>query len=494
MSRGPRHNVAIFDTWEPDEEHRCCCRDTKVVELDFDVAHWPRSSSDESATAFILRLEEMNQFAVEERIQSRNRNLARVQLAKEHPNTVHLDVHYTCCADPSLRNALEELVKVDGRHWCSFTMMGINGLGDFYSAPAMTESLYSFFVALRAFRVLNLHSCTLNRGHGLECILKAIPYLSKLKVLRLEGWQMDRISVNTLLESLQFQRSQTIRYLSLRSNLFLGEGSFAALAGNLKKVPQLSVLNVSYCSLCDNDVISLVEALKVHPSVDRVHLGGNSCHSERSVEALSNWIKQPTCRLRDINLRSLWVGFTEEGLYQRFVDLMPLFEALAENRSICNLSLSENYLEDQEILKLSHALQSRQTEKLQSLDVGDNPFKQTGAEDLLNLVKNVPTLCRIRFENHFMHYCVAELVKVLAEANHYDKVLINKPVHVALPSWPNALAKIQKQQLKEETSLDSSRATTHLFRLLRSPTGPFGHELSVRIAMQSSEQKTLKKV
>jgi Ran GTPase-activating protein (RanGAP) involved in mRNA processing and transport len=366
-------------------------------------------------------------------------------------------------------------------------MLGINGMEDFYATSAVTENLHSFFTTLRDFQVLNLHSCILNRGHGLECILKSIPNFSRLEALRLEGWQMDRITVEALVDSLRLQYTKSIKYLSLRSNLFIGEDSFAVATECLQHIPHLETLNISYCSLGDDAVVLLIERLQLHPKMTRVHLGGNFCHSQRSVDAISNWIQHPSCNLQDLNLRSLWVGFTEEGLVQRFVDLVPLFQALSENGSICNLSLSENYLEDKEVLQLSKALLSRQKQDLRCLDVGDNPFEQKGAECLIDLVSNTRSLHHIRFENHYMQFQSGEFIKLLVEFNYYDKVLVDKSAHIPLSLWPKALAKVQEQQNQEENALGESRVPNHLFRLLRSSTGPFGHELSLQIALHSSK-------
>jgi Ran GTPase-activating protein (RanGAP) involved in mRNA processing and transport len=269
----------------------------------------------------------------------------------------------------------------------------------------------------------------------------------------------------------------------MRSCLFLGESAFAEITNGLQYIPQLKTLNLSYCSLGDTDIIPLVRSVRYHSNIECVHLGGNFCHTPKSVDVIADWINDPACKLRDINLRGLWVGFNQGGLLQRFVNLAPVFYALGNNSSIHDLTMSENYLEDNEVRQLVDALLSNLPKrKLQYLDVGDNPFEENGAKALENLVRRVKTLRAIRFENHFMTYQCSELVKLLAEFNHYDKLLVKNPVDVSLSVWPHAFARIQ--DFVTENNLQSDRtAPNHLFRLLRSSTGPYGHELSLRIAM-----------
>jgi hypothetical protein len=478
---GSRRNVAVFDKWHADDNH---CQHSKPEELHFDVSYWPPPSE---FKCYTLRLEELTHYEIQERINARIRNMKRIQCAQQRKDIVHLNMHYTCCIDQVQRDAVEALVQQDDREWCVFTMVGINGVGDFYSCPnATSEALFTLFMALQNFHVLNLHSSTWNRGHGLENILKAVPYFSKLKVLRLEGWQMDRVSVTTLMESLRFQHRKSVSCLSMRSCRFVGEGTFMHVVDGLQHVTNLKTMNVSYCNLDDSIIVPLANALQQHPSIINVHLGGNCCRSAESVQTIASWIRQPACQLLDLNLRSLWTGFSDEGLLQRFVDIAPIFDAISENQSIVRLSISENYLDNNDIAMLAHSLGTRPTENLRFLDVGDNPFGEKGARILLSLVQNLRSIQAIRFENHFMHYNCSELVKLLAEFNTFHPSLLDPTVNVSLALWPHALEKVQRKSDDEDDYHSTQhRAANHLFRLLRSATGQHGHELGVRIAIHN---------
>jgi hypothetical protein len=179
-----------------------------------------------------------------------------------------------------------------------------------------------------------------------------------------------------------------------------------------------------------------------------------------------------------LNLRALWIGFSEEGLLQRVVDLSILFESLAVNVSLQNLTLSENYIEDEGMRKLAKAFRNNTT--LSYLDLGDNPFQEEGAEDLLSLVRGCPAIESVRFENHYMMYRCADEIKTLVRFNYVDRRLLRKPIDIPMSLWPYALSRVQEGC--GERFYSHATAPDVLFRLLRAPTGDFGLPLSFRIA------------
>jgi hypothetical protein len=453
--------------------------------LQFDVANWPPY---DVVKRYKLCLEDTTHYDVTAGLRSKERNLSRIEKAKSRPDIAHMEVQYCCCIDHDQRVAIESLLQYDGREWVSFTMTGINGIEDLYAdATAAEQYLYSFFLRLTTVKVLNLYSCISNRGHGLETILKAIPNFDQLKELRIEGWQMDGVSIRALAESLQFQHMKSISLLSLRSCLFLGEGAFNEMITAIHNVPNLEHVNVSYCNLGDNEIISLVNSLRAHPSINTVHLEGNFCGSQLSVSSIADWIKDPACNLHSLNTRGLWIGFSEEGLVQRYVNLMPIFDALSMNLNLRSFTISENYLEDNDVIQLAVALLESPDRKLTSLDVGDNPFQEAGARSLLEVVQTVRTLRFVRFENNFLQYSCADHLKLLAEFNRYDPLLLDNSAHIPMPLWSLALSRIQEQHSVNYFPDDTTRSMNILYRMLQSSTGPFGQQLLLRIAMLGTE-------
>mmetsp|Transcript_7256 Transcript_7256/g.15519 ORF Transcript_7256/g.15519 Transcript_7256/m.15519 type:complete len:476 (+) Transcript_7256:368-1795(+) len=454
--------------------------------LDYDITNW---SSPEDHIAYSLMLEGMIHSDTEERNRSRKRNLIRLEKAKKRRDILNLIIHYSCCIDTPQLEAIENLVTNDNRNWESFTMVGINDFGDFYSPQASSVEIQFLFQALKKIRLLDLQSCILHRGHGLEMMLKQISSFTSLTELRLQGWQIDRISASTLIRSLQEHNGKTIRTLSMRSCRFLGENTFFEIVRGLKCIDHLKTLEVSCCNLGDNGIILLIESIKTHPSIECVNLERNHCRTQASVSTIAKWIVESQCKVRALNVRALWTGFSEEGLEQRFVDPVPLFTAVAQSSSLRNLIVSENYLENDEIQHLTQSLLSRrESSNLYTLDAGANPFDEAGAKMLLKLVRNLQTLKNIIVENSFLQYKCTELIKIQAEINYFN-AFMGKNLDIPLSLWPHALARIQKGTLNRMPNNYFERSTNHTYRLLRATTGSYGKQLSHRIALRNTVAK-----
>jgi hypothetical protein len=461
--------MTVADLWHADDDSYSC------EALSHDIACWP--SQKESGK--LLRLEAMTQFHVHDRKQARERNLTRLELAQQYSSIQHLEVHHSCCTDLSTCRALQ-LLLAENREWISFTLKGINSLDHraFYNhRSTCLNTLCDLFSALVSFQVINLHSCSVqHRGHGLEDIFKALP--QELKDLRLHGWQMDLISMQSLVQSLA--EHQSIKLLSLKSCLFLGEETFETLVECISNsMPNLHTVNLSYCSLRDNDIMHLVEKLFAQNQIQNLHLGGNHCTALDSVMLISNWLSSELCSLIDLNLRALWVGFSEEGLMQRFVSFEHLWQSLQVNSSLECLGLSENCLETSDIKALCHVLIGHPT--LLHLDVGDNPFSEGGAIFLQD--KLASRMESIRFENQYIDYKCAPILQFQPRLNYANKRLFNSGSEIPLKVWPRALLRIQ-QEFKGLLSPGIDFSPDIIFLMLHRTSGQFGHSLSYRIATQ----------
>lgn len=465
----------FYDKWSADDGYS-----VQGEELDIDVADWPTAQND---THLTLRLEELTHYEISARVAARERNLKRLSAAKSRPDVAHLEIHYTCCVDNIQRKALEDLFLCDGRSWLSVTVQGINGFGDLYAKPTSLESMPSLFLAMKNVKILNLHSCTLNRGHGLDEILRTIPFLQSLKELRLIGWQMDGVSILTLIECLGAQESQLVSLLSLRSCHFLGEETFRKLVEGLGSIDQLKTLNLSYCDLVDHHLVYLMKSLKGCSSLEHLHIGGNECSTTGSVAVLSDLIQHERCMIKDLNLHGLWLGFSEEGLLQRTVDISDLFQAMAKNSSLQRLTLSENYLENGDISLMTKALQQKKS-GIKFLDIADNPFGEEGAKAILQMTRNCPTLESIRFENHFMNYKCTEAIRTYTRFNYVENRLLRPEDPIPLFLWPTILSSVQRRC--GDRYCTDGEASDVLLRLLRSPVGETSLPLNFSLATNMS--------
>lgn len=462
--------MVVYDEWEAENGGYA-----QGEEVGNNVADWPAPTQGKSLT---LRLGEVAPFDVEKKRQGQARDVIRLQAAQARADVTHLEVHYTC-VDKLVISALVELLTCDQREWQSFTLQGVNEMGDFFASPIAMEDFGPVFEALRNVKSLNIYSCFLNRGHGLEGILKRIQNMPQLSELRLRGWQIDRKAMQELLNSLQTRKGNTFKLLSLRSCYFAGNDTFEGLVDGLKDVCHLQTLNLSYCELGDREVSYLASALGAFSLLQCLHIGGNECMSMNSVDKLASWIRC-TKTLRDLNVRGLWIGFSH-GQVQRLVDLSSFFDSLRENSSLRVLTLSENYLTSIDLKKLAAALEGNPT--LKALDLSHNHFEEEGANALLQIVQRCPSLEVVRFENHLCRYRCNDEIKMHAHFNWVNHRLL-QPKDIIPAIWSNALARVQEKCDERHHAKDCLPDV--LFRLLGSPSGKSGTPLVVHAAMSMS--------
>ena len=461
--------MAVYDDWE--DAIGCHIQGEEIRK---DVHDWP-STGQKHVT---LRLGELARFDLAERNQLGWRNVERLRAAKQQRDITHVEVHYTCI-DEILIEVLVELLTCDQRDWQSFTISGVNDVGDHYGPAVSLEDFAPLLIALGKVKALNVYSCTRNRGHGLEAIMKGIPSMHQLVELRLHGWQIDQVSANALIKGIQKQDSETLNLLSVRSGCFLDNSAFKTFVDGLSSMGHLKILNLSYCNLGDYEITYFINAMQEHSTLECLHIGGNDCMSLESVDAVSSWIRRSNT-LRDLNLRALWICFTG-GLVQRLVDLSNLFLALKDNSSLIKLTLSENYLTCDDVERLEVALQSNDT--LTSLDISNNHFEEKGAQQILRIVRRNSMLEQVRFESQFCRFNCAEGIKLQTQFNWVNRRL-RQLRSLPLSAWPYALAHLGS--VFDEKYHDRNTIVDLFFHILRSPTGEYGLPLAVQVAMVTS--------
>jgi len=291
---------------------------------------------------------------------------------------------------------------------------------------------------------------------------------------------MDRVSTSSLFENIGNSESNSIETLSLKSCCFIGDETVEKLVEGLPQIEKLHTLNLGFCNLQDADIIQLSQQLQSMPSVQNLHIGGNNCLEQESVNSISQWLSDESCQLQDLNVSSLWIGFSEEGLLQRFVDLIPLFRGVAENRSLQSLTLADNHIENIEIKELCYAMKKR--EDLIYLDIAENPFNEIGAEALRDFVQQATSMKGIRFENKYLQYRNTETIKFLVQWNSLSSRLGEGCKSMPLSLWPLAFARFKSDLNNRYDQTDYSADA--IFRLLHTLNGEFGHPLSFRIATQ----------
>jgi len=534
-------------------------RSKRRPELPMDVNEWKTTSSirkmttaknnnnnkknqmmgcddDDDGGGWVLRLEEWTQYDHNIRGDVQRRNIQRLQKAMETyddeegiqekscVNVQHIQLHYSVCLDPLQRRAIIDLLESKER-WGSITMTGMMyGMMDWYSRPITSEEeegMESLFYAFRTVQCLNLYSCQWFRGYGLDILCKFLPNYIHLEELRLHGWQWDRVSFNAFQNSLQQKKkiptttrsSSLFKLLSLQSCTFQAERVIQDMIQCLSTdLPMLETLNVSYCNLSDDDIVCLVEQFQQQQeentmmiNLRHLHLGGNHCTSVTSVNAISEWIKKDTCPLMDINLRALWVAYSEEhGMLERPISLSQLYETLEINTSLKSLNLSENMLDNTDISQLMTSLKRRSI-PLIHLDIGDNPFSsEEVSRSILDFVSNgrtttTPGLKSLRFENPYLTYQDAPLIHFHIRYQWYHHRIQTVPSarfrSPPLSSWPCILSSLANHHHHHHDQDDvvvgpcvnPTSPEDLIYSFLQSTTGTNGHILGYRIAKHSIE-------
>ena len=478
--------MIIFDDWKTGDVDKNM--ESAVQELCFDVSEWPDPATTAGDTRappakpvqYCLRLEDCTHVPIGERIRCHERNFKRLEVAATRVDITHLEIPYASVCPDIIQEKLEFLVRQNDREWSSFSLFNIHRMDDLYARPVDGEKLYLLVSAMKQFKEVHLQGCPASQGHGLDSMLKAIPDFENIKALRLEGWQMDRVAATGLVEAFAWNQHKSITELSLRSCRFQGERTFHQIVEGLSvNAKQLELLNLSFCDLLDQDIIPFIDLMKTHPNLQQLHLGGNTSKSQDTVASIAEWIKDPNCKLTNLNFRALWISYSDDGLLQRLVSFIPLYEALKNNKSIKNFTLSENYLENQDICKLSSALAARPSNTLHHIDVAGNPFQEAGVKSLEIMLHNQKSLVSVHFENDiFPPYQCAASLKFLAQINKVEqKIRLKSSVHTKVQIWPEAFEKVQKTV---DDGLVSSSSV--IFHLLRSTVGPHGKELAMQIA------------
>jgi len=154
---------------------------------------------------------------------------------------------------------------------------------------------------------------------------------------------------------------------------------------------------------------------------------------------------------------------------------------LQENSSIQRLTLSENYLEDADIKKMSESFRTKT--KIKFLDIADNPFSEQGAESVLQLVQECPSIESIRFENHFLTYKCQEAIRTFARFNYAERRLLHQTGNVPLSVFPTIFSNVQTR-CGDRYQTEGERRNM-LFWLLRSPLGKAALPLNFQVAAHS---------
>ena len=154
-----------------------------------------------------------------------------------------------------------------------------------------------------------------------------------------------------------------------------------ALANGLKYNTGIRSLDISCCYMQDEAIAPIVEAMIGHPFLQVLDVSRNLCRT-RALEAMAELVGSEDSRLRTLDLR--------EQSKRKPLNISTLSQALRYNDSLKSLKLSQNQLNDSQVVELVGALKGNNT--LQELDLQFNKITETGIKSLTKLIKELPAL------------------------------------------------------------------------------------------------------
>jgi Ran GTPase-activating protein (RanGAP) involved in mRNA processing and transport len=150
------------------------------------------------------------------------------------------------------------------------------------------------------------------------------------------------------------------------------------LVVGLQNNSSLESLDVGDCKLHDIVIADLIDGIHLHPKLEELNVSNNFC-GRIALERLSRWLRRPDCLLKSVDLKM-----------QRFrLNIVTdLSESLQHNTSLVNLVLSNTSLINEDVISLVDALVENKT--LKNLSISDN--RQVSDAALIHLASKLPKL------------------------------------------------------------------------------------------------------
>jgi hypothetical protein len=313
-----------------------------------------------------------------------------------------------------------------------------------------------------------------------SALSSAMTYNSRLLMINVDIVEgMSREQFAALCDGLQTAGAQ-FEELILKRIVFTDHEVFSELAAALPHNSSLKTLHLIGCDLRDSQIVQLVEALVLHPSIRELSLGHNACGSQ-GMEALGQL-------LTNSKLQVLSLNHQHEGLASK---LQILEGGLRENKFLERLYLSGNDLVDADLVPFAKSLSTCQ--RLEKLDLSHNKIMGSGLEIFASCIPK--SLRRLSlYSNRFNEDGWFHLLRILQEnpqlrqvdchsdsnasktqldINHFrdfnrsGRILLSNGNVVPLSLWPVVLARANN--LFGQDSHARQRRANVIFHLLQGP-------------------------
>jgi hypothetical protein len=254
-----------------------------------------------------------------------------------------------------------------------------------------------------------------------------------------------------------------------------GADAVSHLATGLQNNKTLKRFSFVSWIMSDRDRSRIITALKGHPTLEHLGFDILSAESKKTPESLICLLSLQTCKVWSLHLTG------------EVIDLGLFLERLDRNKSLKRLSLSNCYLDDDDLLNLlrivckienvTHIDLSNNeiskvpvldasifVKKLRCLDLGDNPIIEESDEEdqsaLLRLLMSAPQLGYVASPSTTQHFDLfTPLIKHYLDWNRCGRILATDHENKVLPlsMWPLVFARANEILQKDRDLLQELR-------------------------------------
>ncbi len=310
---------------------------------------------------------------------------------------------------------------------------------------------------------------------GWIAISEGIQALIKLQCLRITTCLYPRC-IQVFSQGLQ-NATSSLHNLDLSWSTFESGDAVEALTLGLRQNTTLQELHCMGCSLNDEHMAWLLEALRDHPTLKCLDLNGNKCGPAASF-ALAELLTS------DTHLQKLDVSFQTSDERMRVPQIV---EGLRNNNSLKILELSNCGLDDADAVLLGQLLCDHPN--ILELYIARNKITDDGISEFAGMLPHITSLRRISlwgnpFGDHgaqaladgmkgnleieemdlFRNFFCSDKITLYTHLNRAGRRLLHYPERVPLGLWPLVVSRINCLSFQKNSTINASDSIFHMIR------------------------------
>ena len=267
--------------------------------------------------------------------------------------------------------------------------------GNQFRNEELISSIASVISKNKALKNLRLSNSNL-KNDGVMKLTQSLCNHNKLKCINLQSNNITKEAAEAIASVISNNPGLEELYLD-NNQLHLG---VIKIATALENISSLKVLGLQNNNISDEAASALAAAIKANNSLEKLWLSGN--HLGSSVVAVVNALKELST-LKQVHINDTKI---------RGKELVPaLTSVLIQNTLIDTLSVSDNNLNDDCIIKIAQPLHKHS--KLRFFNLRNNNITEEAAEALVSVISSNTGLQKLYFGNNHLHLGVIKIVIAL---------------------------------------------------------------------------------